>query len=74
MKKHYKQITLIARIEIPEDRKDDPLFLDDNIEQGIKQELNCCSNSYEIRDLGILEYWVNEDGEVKFHDSILANE
>lgn len=74
MKKHYKQITLIARVEIPEDRKDDPLFLDNNIEQDIKQELNCCSNFYEIKDLGILEYWVNEDEEVEFHDSILANE
>lgn len=62
MKKHYKQITLIARIEIPEDRKDDPLFLDDSIERDIKQELNCCSNSYDIQDLNILEYWVSEKG------------
>ena len=68
MKKHYKQITLIARIEIPEDRKDDPLFLDDSIERDIKQELNCCSNSYAIQDLGILEYWVNEDEEVEFQN------
>ena len=71
MKKHYKLITLIARIEIPEDRKDDPLFLDDNIKQDIKQELNCCSNLYDIQDLNILEYWTKE---VTIGDNILANE
>lgn len=70
MKKHYKLITLIARIEIPEDRKDDPLFLDDNIKQDIKQELNCCSNLYDIQDLNILEYWTKE---VTIGDNILAN-
>ena len=64
MKKHYKQITLIARVEIPEDRKGDPLFLDDNIEQDIKQELNCCSNSYEVQDMDVLEYWTDEKGVV----------
>lgn len=62
MKKHYKQIVLIASVEIPEDRKDDPLFLDDNIKQDIKQELNCCSNFYVIQDLDVLEYWLDEKG------------
>ena len=73
MKKHYKQITLIARVEIPEDRKDDPLFLDDSIKKDIKQELNCCSNFYEIKDLDVLEYWAEEKG-VVISGNILANE
>ena len=75
MKKHFKQVVLTAVIEIPKGMEDDPLFLDDNIKKDIKQELNCCSNLYEIQDMDILEYWIGSDekGDETSGD-LLANE
>lgn len=63
MKKHYKQITLIATVEIPEDKKDSLFFADWNMKEDITNVLqNNCANSYELKDIDILEYWADEKG------------
>lgn len=49
--KQYKDILVHLKLEV--DNPNDPIKSDHYICEGIKRELNCCTNYYEVVDIDI---------------------